>query len=73
MAFNTSIVHSSLKYLKTFNLVIKLSRWIYEELIKINYNDSKLKKALKIEDFEIVKESGLRPRGRSPHNIFEYR
>jgi ankyrin repeat protein len=55
---NISIVHSSLKYLKTFNLVIKLSRWIYEELIKINYNDLKLEKILEKRDLELIKESG---------------
>jgi hypothetical protein len=52
---NTSIIHSSLKYLKTFN-IIKLSRWIYEELKSINYNDLKLKKAFKKKDLEIIKE-----------------
>jgi hypothetical protein len=70
---NTSIIHSSLKYLKTFNLAIKLSIWIYEELIKINYNDSKLEKAFEKKDLELIRESGLRPRGRSPHNTFEFR
>jgi hypothetical protein len=55
---NTSIVHSSLKYLKTFNIAVKLSRWIYEELIKINYSDLKLEKIFKKKDLEIIKESG---------------
>jgi ankyrin repeat protein len=52
---NTSIVHSSLKYLKVFNIV-KLSKWINEELIKINYSDLKLEKALEKKDLELIKE-----------------
>src|SRR5580704_12154089 len=54
---NTSIVNLSLKYIKNnnYNLIIKLSKWIYEELILIKYNDSKLNKALEVEDIEVIK------------------
>jgi ankyrin repeat protein len=50
---NTFIIHSSLKYLKIFH-VVKLSKWIYEELLIINYSDSKLEIALETGDLEVV-------------------
>jgi hypothetical protein len=52
---NTSIIVLSLIYLKKYELIIKLSRWIYKELIKINYSNLKLKKALEKKDLEIIK------------------
>src|SRR3982750_878448 len=53
---NTSIIVSSLKYLKKYELIIKLSKWINEELIKINYIDLKLEKVLEKKDLEVIKE-----------------
>jgi hypothetical protein len=50
---NTFIIVSSLKYLKTFHIV-KLSRWIYEELINICYSDSKFRRASCINDLEVI-------------------
>jgi hypothetical protein len=53
---NTSIVHSSLKYINNnYNLIVKLAKWIDEELNLINYSDLKLNKALLVKDIEIIK------------------
>jgi hypothetical protein len=52
---NTSIIHSSLKYVNSnFKLTVKLSKWIYEELVKINYKDSKLLKSLDLKCYDII-------------------
>jgi hypothetical protein len=46
---NTYIVESSLKYIKNnYKLIVKISRWIYFELIKINYSNSKIDRAAAI-------------------------
>jgi ankyrin repeat protein len=52
---NISIVVLSLKYLNEFSLCVKLSKWIYEELVLINYCDIKLKYAYKRKNIEIFK------------------
>jgi uncharacterized protein YaaW (UPF0174 family) len=55
---NTSIVHSSLKYINNnFELIVKLSNWIYNELRNINCNQLKLNNLLdksKIEQVELL-------------------
>lgn len=52
---NVSIICSSLKHLKKYKLVVKLSRWLYEELSIFNYKDSKLEKALSMKDIVVIK------------------
>jgi hypothetical protein len=53
---NVSIVYSSLKYINNnFKLIVKLSNFINSSLIQLNYKDKKLNKALKLKDFDVIK------------------
>lgn len=57
MSFNTFIIHLSLKHLKNnYRLVVKLSKWINEELINICYSsDNKFIRASFQNDLEVIK------------------
>jgi ankyrin repeat protein len=52
---NTSIICSSLKYIHKYKFISKVCNWIYQELSYVNYNDLKLQKAFRFNDFEIIR------------------
>jgi ankyrin repeat protein len=53
---NLYIINSSLKYLNNnYKLVVKLSKWFYEDLILINYSENKLVKCFERKDLDCVK------------------